>query len=52
MLIRRRVPGGFRFCLLGDIEGATRILEHMKEHGLGINEHVFNALVVGHARAT
>ncbi|CAG7733766.1 unnamed protein product, partial [Allacma fusca] len=39
------------FCQQGNIDGATTILEHMKEKELSINEHVFNALVLGHAQA-
>jgi len=40
-----------RFCQDGDIEGASTILQFMKEKQLPINEHVFNALINGHARA-
>lgn len=40
-----------RFCQEGDIDGASTILQHMKEKQLPINEHVFNALINGHARA-
>ena len=40
-----------KFCSLGDIQGATTILEHMKEQRLPINENVFHSLIVGHARA-
>jgi leucine-rich PPR motif-containing protein len=40
-----------RFCQDGDIDGASTILQHMKEKQLPINEYVFNSLVNGHARA-
>jgi leucine-rich PPR motif-containing protein len=40
-----------RFCQDGDIEGASKILEFMKQKELPINENVFNALIMGHARA-
>lgn len=38
-----------QYCLKGDIEGATNILEHMKQKQLPVNESVFNALIVGHS---
>lgn len=40
-----------RYCQQGDIEGATKILEYMREKQLPINEHVFNALIQGHSEA-
>lgn len=40
-----------RYCQDGDIEGATRILEFMREKQLPVNENVFNALIVGHSQA-
>lgn len=40
-----------RYCQEGDIEGATTILQHMKDKQLPINEHAFNSLVEGHAKA-
>ncbi|XP_055375539.1 leucine-rich PPR motif-containing protein, mitochondrial [Condylostylus longicornis] len=40
-----------RFCQQGDIEGATRILEYMREKNLPVNENVFNALILGHSQA-
>lgn len=40
-----------RYCQQGDIQGATRILEFMREKQLPINEHVFNALIMGHSQA-
>lgn len=39
------------YCQSGDIEGATRILEFMKEKQLPVNESVFNALIMGHSQA-
>ncbi|XP_021568044.1 leucine-rich PPR motif-containing protein, mitochondrial [Carlito syrichta] len=39
------------FCNVGDIEGASKILEFMKTKDLPITEAVFSALVTGHARA-
>lgn len=40
-----------RYCQQGDIEGATRILEFMREKQLPVNENVFNALIMGHSQA-
>lgn len=40
-----------RYCQLGDVEGATRILEFMRERNLPVNECVFNALIMGHSHA-
>uniref|UniRef100_W4VRN5 Putative bicoid mrna stability factor n=1 Tax=Corethrella appendiculata TaxID=1370023 RepID=W4VRN5_9DIPT len=40
-----------RYCQTGDIEGATRILEFMREKQLPVNENVFNALIMGHSQA-
>lgn len=40
-----------RYCQDGDIEGATRILEFMREKQMPVNENVFNALIVGHSQA-
>merc|ERR1712060_727936 len=39
-----------KFCLSGDIQGATTILEHMKDQKLPVNENVFHSLIVGHSR--
>lgn len=39
-----------RYCQDGDIEGATRILEFMREKQMAVNENVFNALIVGHSK--
>lgn len=40
-----------RYCQQGDIDGATQILEFMREKQLPVNENVFNALINGHANA-
>jgi len=40
-----------RYCQQGDIEGATRILEFMREKQHPVNENVFNALIMGHSQA-
>ena len=40
-----------RFCQDGDIDGATQILEFMREKQLPVNENVFNALIMGHSNA-
>ena len=40
-----------KFCSSGDIQGATTILEYMKEQRLPVNENVFHSLIVGHSRA-
>ncbi|XP_071514137.1 leucine-rich PPR motif-containing protein, mitochondrial isoform X2 [Panulirus ornatus] len=40
-----------RYCQDGDIEGATKILEFMKEKQLPVGENIFNSLIMGHARA-
>lgn len=40
-----------RYCQLGDIEGATKILEYMREKQLPVNENVFNALIMGHSQS-
>lgn len=37
------------YCQIGDINGASRILEYMRDKQLPINKLVFNALVMGHA---
>lgn len=39
-----------RYCQDGDIEGATRVLEFMREKQLPVNENVFNALIMGHSQ--
>lgn len=40
-----------RYCQVGDIDGATKILEFMKEKQLPVNENVFNALINGHSQS-
>lgn len=40
-----------RYCQLGEIDGATQILEYMREKQLPVNENVFNALIMGHSQA-
>lgn len=39
----------WRYCQSGDVEGATRVLEKMRELSLPVSEPVLNALVMGHA---
>lgn len=38
-------------CKKGDIEGATKILEFMREKEIPLNEAVFSALIIGHSEA-
>ncbi len=38
-----------RYCQQGDIDGATQILEFMREKQLPVNENVFNSLIMGHS---
>ncbi|KAK0180863.1 hypothetical protein PV327_003200 [Microctonus hyperodae] len=38
-------------CQQGDIAGATKILEIMKNKGLPLCENVFNSLIMGHSQA-
>lgn len=45
----QRLIGGF--CQIGDIEGASKILEFMKDKGMSVNEYVFNLLITGHVKA-
>lgn len=40
-----------RYCQVGDIDGATKILHYMREKQMSVNENVFNALIVGHSKA-
>ena len=40
-----------KYCRDGDIDGATTILEHMKQIDMPVNEQVFKSLVFGHAKA-
>lgn len=39
------------YCQRGDIEGATQILEYMKEKQMPVNESVFSSLINGHFQA-
>lgn len=39
----------WRYCQEGDVEGATKVLEKMRELNLPVSEPVLNALVMGHA---
>ena len=39
------------YCLQGDIQGATKILEFMKSKDLPVTEGIFNSLITGHGRA-
>ena len=36
-----------RYCNMGDIAGATTILEFMKQKDMTVNENVFNSLITG-----
>ena len=38
------------YCIKGDIEGATKILEFMKSKDVPINEGVFNSLIIGYTK--
>jgi leucine-rich PPR motif-containing protein, mitochondrial len=38
-----------RHCQEGDMDGAARVLQSMREKQMPVNESVFNALVNGHA---
>lgn len=40
-----------QYCNNGDIAGATKILEHMSEKEIPINEIIFNSLIKGHSEA-
>lgn len=39
-----------RYCQKGDITGAMRILEFMREKEMPVNVTVFNALILGHSQ--
>ncbi|XP_070577881.1 leucine-rich PPR motif-containing protein, mitochondrial-like [Ptychodera flava] len=39
------------YCLQGDIQGAGKVLEFMKNKEMPITDSVFNSLITGHARA-
>jgi hypothetical protein len=36
-----------RYCAMGDIAGATTILEFMKQKDMTVNENVFHSLITG-----
>ena len=40
-----------RHCQEGDIEGASKVLQLMKNQGIKINENMFNSLILGHREA-
>uniref|UniRef100_A0A8D8WCH4 Leucine-rich PPR motif-containing protein, mitochondrial n=1 Tax=Cacopsylla melanoneura TaxID=428564 RepID=A0A8D8WCH4_9HEMI len=40
-----------KYCQDGNIDGATKILEFMRDKAFPISEGVFNALIFGHAQA-
>lgn len=40
-----------RYCQKGDITGAMRILEFMREKEMPVNVTVFNALIMGHSQS-
>ncbi|KAG4067627.1 hypothetical protein HA402_005399 [Bradysia odoriphaga] len=40
-----------RYCQEGDMDGATKILEFMREIQLPINENVFSSLIIGDSAA-
>ncbi|KAL1463787.1 hypothetical protein WDU94_015500 [Cyamophila willieti] len=40
-----------KYCQDGNIDGATKILEFMRDKAFPISEGVFNALIYGHAQA-
>ncbi|GFT01339.1 leucine-rich PPR motif-containing protein, mitochondrial [Nephila pilipes] len=39
------------FCKQGDLNGASEILQCLKEKGIAINVSVFNLLIIGHMKA-
>ncbi|CAH2108523.1 unnamed protein product [Euphydryas editha] len=39
----------WRYCQEGDVDGATKVLEKMRELKMPVSEPVLNALVMGHA---
>lgn len=39
----------WRYCQEGDVDGATKVLEKMRELNFPVSEPVLNALVMGHA---
>jgi leucine-rich PPR motif-containing protein len=39
------------YCQQGDMDGAARILQIMRDKAMPVNENVFNSLIMGHAQA-
>ena len=39
-----------KFCSIGDIQGASSMLELMKQHQMPITKYVFHSLIIGHSR--
>lgn len=39
----------WRYCQEGDVDGATKVLEKMRELSMPVSEPVLNALIMGHA---
>lgn len=39
----------WRYCQEGDVDGATKVLEKMRELNMPVSEPVLNALIMGHA---
>ena len=40
-----------RYCQEGNIDGASSTLQTMKQKGFGVNENIFNSLIMGHSQA-
>ncbi|KAG4073704.1 hypothetical protein HA402_000928 [Bradysia odoriphaga] len=40
-----------RYCQEGDMDGATKLMEFMREIQIPINENVFSSLIMGHSEA-
>lgn len=36
-----------RYCQMGNIEGATKLVKFMREKKMPVNEYVYNALILG-----
>ncbi len=41
----------FRHCQEGNIDGAGKILQEMKQKGFKVNENIFNSLIIGHSES-
>jgi len=39
-----------RYCQMGDVDGATRIMKFMEEKEVPLTQGVMNLLIMGHAR--